>query len=162
MASSGTTPTGAGAARPVPRHTERLSTPWWLWVPGLLAAAVLAAQVGLGAAGPRGWVAYVVVLPLAAYGLWWLGRIRITVDGEQLRVDDAVLPLRHVAQVVPLDAETKRELLGPSADPMAFVIQRPWVGGAVQVVLDDPDDVTPYWVISSRRPEELARALRSG
>ena len=65
-----------------------------------------------------------------------------------------------MAKAIPLDAATKRELLGPSADPMAFVIQRPWVSGAVQVVLDDPDDVTPYWVISSRRPEDLARALR--
>jgi hypothetical protein len=144
----------------VPRHTERLSAPWWLWVPSLLVAAVFAAQVGLGAPGPRGWVAYVVVLPAVAAGLWWLGRIRVEVDDDELRVDDARLPLRHVARAIPLDAETKRELLGPSADPMAFVVQRPWVSGVVQVVLDDPDDVTPYWVVSSRRPEELARALR--
>ncbi|GAA1396104.1 DUF3093 domain-containing protein [Catellatospora coxensis] len=144
----------------MPGHTERLSVPWWLWLPSLLVGAVLAAQVGLGAAGPRGWVAYPVVLTLVAVGLWRLGRIRISVTEDEFLVDDARLPLRHVAQAIPLDAATKRELLGPSADPMAFVIQRPWVPGAVQVVLDDPDDTTPYWVISSRRPEDLARALR--
>jgi hypothetical protein len=40
-----------------------------------------------------------------------------------------------------------------------FVIQRPWVSQAVHVVIDDPADPTPYWVISTRRPEKLVRAL---
>ena len=52
-----------------------------------------------------------------------------------------------------------RKLLGPAAHPYAFVVQRPWVSGAVQVHLDDPADPTPYWVVSSRRPADLAAAL---
>ena len=43
--------------------------------------------------------------------------------------------------------------------PYAFVVQRPWIPGAVQVHLDDPADPTPYWVVSSRRPDKLAAAL---
>jgi DUF3093 family protein len=39
------------------------------------------------------------------------------------------------------------------------LIQRPWIGGAVQVLLDDPVDPTPSWVVSSRHPVELATAL---
>jgi len=58
-----------------------------------------------------------------------------------------------------LDATGRRELLGPLADPLAFVVQRPWVPGAVQVMLDDPDDPTPYWVVSTRQPARLAAAL---
>jgi hypothetical protein len=50
-------------------------------------------------------------------------------------------------------------VLGVGADPLAFVVQRPWVPGAVQVLLNDPADPTPYWVISSRRPTQLAAAL---
>jgi hypothetical protein len=133
--------------------------PWWLWPPTLAVAAILAAETGLGAPGLRGWVPYAVLLPVAAVGLWWLGRIRVAVTDDELIVDDAVLPLRFIAEAVPLDASGRRELLGPSADPLAFVIVRPWVSGAVQVLLNDPDDSTPYWVISSRRPEELAAAL---
>ena len=79
-------------------------------------------------------------------------------DGE-LRVDDAHLPVRHVADAVPLDAAGRREVLGVGADPLAFVVQRPWIGGAVQVVLDDPADPTPFWVVSTRHPVELATAL---
>jgi hypothetical protein len=58
-----------------------------------------------------------------------------------------------------LDATGRREVLGVGADPLAFVVQRPWVAGAVQVVLDDPADPTPFWVVSSRRPVELAAAI---
>jgi hypothetical protein len=28
-------------------------------------------------------------------------------------------------------------------------------------VLDDPDDPTPYWVISTRSPERLSRSIHS-
>lgn len=100
-----------------------------------------------------------MLLPLTAAGLWWLGRIRIGVADSELRVDDARLPVRFVADVVPLDVAGRREVLGVGADPLAFVVQRPWIGGAVQVVLDDPADPTPFWVVSTRHPVELAEAV---
>jgi len=149
----------ASAARPVPGYSERLSAPWWAWPALLGAAALLAAEIGLGAPGARTWVPYAVLLPLAALGLLWVGRIRVAVTGGELRVDDARLPVRFVADAIPLDAAGRRELLGVGADPLAFVVQRPWVPGAVQVLLDDPADPTPYWVISSRHPTQLAAAL---
>lgn len=144
-------------------YAERLALPWWLVVPALAVVALLAAEVHLGAGGLRSWLPYAVLLPLAAVGLGWLGRIRIAVapgaEGMELRVDDARLPVRYIAGAIPLDPAGKRELLGPLAHPLAFVVQRPWVPGVVQVMLDDPADPTPYWVVSSRRPERLAAAL---
>ena len=142
-------------------YAERLSVPWWWWPPLLGVAALLAAEIGLGAPGLRTWVPYAVLLPLAALGLWWLGRIRLAVTGGELRVDDARLPVRFVADAIPLDAAGRRVLLGVGADPLAFVVQRPWVSGAVQVLLEDPADPTPYWVVSSRHPRQLAAALLS-
>lgn len=141
------------------RHAERLYAPWWLWLCGLGLTALVAAEIGLGAPGLRTWVPYAVLLPLAAVGLWRMGRIRVAVDGAELRVDDARLPLRFVADAIPLDPSGKRELLGVHADPLAFVVQRPWVRGTVQVILDDPADPTPYWVISTRHPDRLAATL---
>ncbi|PZM89461.1 MAG: DUF3093 domain-containing protein, partial [Actinobacteria bacterium] len=72
---------------------------------------------------------------------------------------DARLPVRFVADAVPLDSAGRREVLGVGADPLAFVVQRPWISGAVQVVLNDPDDPTPYWVVSTRHPLRLAAAI---
>jgi len=91
--------------------------------------------------------------------LSWLGRIRVAVTADEFRVDDARLPLSVISDVVALDAEGKREVLGVAAHPLAFVVQRPWVRGAVQVVLDDPADPTPFWVVSTRDPVRLATVL---
>jgi hypothetical protein len=130
-----------------------------MWPAALAAAAVLAFEVWLGAPGVRAWLPFVLLLPAAVALLAWLGRIRVAVQDGELRVDDARLPVRFVADAVPLDADGKREILGVAAHPLAFVVQRPWVPGAVQVVLNDPADPTPYWVVSSRHPLELAAAL---
>ena len=141
------------------RYTERLTVAWWLWLPAIALAAALSAEVYLGAPGLATWVPYALLLPLATVGLWWLGRIRVAVTDDELLVDDARLPLRFVADATVLDGNAKRDLLGPYAEAHAFVVQRPWIGRAVQVHLNDPDDPTPYWIVSSRRPDDLARAL---
>jgi hypothetical protein len=133
--------------------------PWWSWPPALLIGVVLAAEIWMGASGLRAWVPFVVVLPLTVALMLYLSRIRVAVTGTELQVDDARLPLAVIANVVALDADGKREVLGVGAHPLAFVVQRPWIGGAVQVLLDDPADPTPYWVVSTRHPVKLATAL---
>lgn len=133
--------------------------PWWMWPAGRGGAAVPAMEVWLGADGVQAWLPFAVLLPAAAALMLRLGRVRVAVAGGEFLVDDARLPVRFVADVVPLDAEGRREILGVGSHPYAFVVQRPWIGGAVQVLLNDPDDPTPYWVVSTRRPVELAAAL---
>lgn len=145
-----------------PRYAERLRVPAWWWLLAGLAVAALASEVWLGGSGVRAWLPFAVLLPLAGIGLWRLGRLRITVTGDELRVDDARLPLRCVADALPIDDAGRRLLLGPGSDPLAFVVQRPWLPQAVQVLLDDPADPTPYWLVSSRDPVALAAAVTAG
>ena len=140
-------------------YTERLRVPWWSWPPALLGGAVLALEVSMGLAGVALWVPFVILLPLTAFVLLRIGRIRVAVTPDEFQVDDARLPLAVISEVVALDAAGKREVLGVGAHPLAFVVQRPWIGGAVQVLLDDPADPTPFWVVSTRHPVELATAL---
>jgi len=140
-------------------YAERLSVPWWSWPLALIAGAVLAAEVSMGAGGVPAWLPFAIVLPLTAGVQLWIGRIRVAVTPAEFQVDDARLPVSVIADVVALDAEGKREALGVGAHPLAFVVQRPWIGGAVQVLLDDPADPTPFWVVSTRHPVELATAL---
>lgn len=146
-------------AATAPAYIERLRVPWWAWPLGLAGAALLAVEVWMGAGGVRAWLPFAVLVPLALAVLVWLGRIRVAVTADEFQVDDARLPLAVIADVVALDADGKREVLGVGSHPLAFVVQRPWVRGAVQVVLDDPADPTPFWVVSSRHPVELATAL---
>jgi hypothetical protein len=149
------TTSGTGA----PSFSERLTAPLWWWPIALGGAAVLAAEVFLGDSSQLVWLPYVILLPAAALGMFAIGRIRVEVSGGELRVDDAHIPVGFLTEINILDAETKRELLGTLADPLAFVVQRPWIRQAVRVAVDDPADPTPYWIISTRRPADLARAI---
>lgn len=143
----------------VEEYVERLTLPWWMWLCGLGLAVFAAAEIWMGAPGVRAWLPFAVLLPLTLLGLWQAGRISVAVVDGELRVDDARLPVRFVADAIALDAAGRREVLGVGADPLAFVVQRPWISKAVQVVLDDPADPTPYWVVSTRHPVRLARAI---
>jgi hypothetical protein len=103
----------------------------------------------------------VVAAAVALTGVAALSRIRVQVDGEHLHIDDAHLPRSVIGEVTVIDASGRRDLLGQDADPLAFVILRPWIPGGVRVNLEDPADPTPYWFVSSRHPEALAAALRA-
>jgi len=115
----------------------------------------------MGAPGAPLWLPYLILLPLTGLGLWRASRIRIAVQDGALQVGRAQLDLRQVAQVGVLDAAGKRAALGPRADPLAFVVHRPWLPRAVLMVLNEQAALPPYWMISSRHPEKLARALRA-
>jgi len=153
------TPEPATRTTAPPRYRERLRLSWWTWLPALLVDAIVAIEFTLGFATIPAWLPFAVVIPLTVAGLIWVSRISVTVTGDELLVDDARLPVAVIADVVALDAAGKREALGIGSHPLAFVIQRPWIGPAVQVLLDDPADPTPYWLISTRKPVELATAL---
>jgi hypothetical protein len=142
-----------------PEYAERLAVTWWAWPATLGLVALLSAEIFLGRSTPLGWLPYAILLPATAAALFGLSRVRIRVANGEFRVDDAHIPVRYIAEVNPLDGAAKRALLGPLAVPHVFVVQRPWISGGVRVVIDDPDDPTPYWVVSSRHPQELAAAL---
>ena len=154
-----TSESSARTAAPPPAYAERLRVPWFAWPAGLAVGALLAAEIWMGSTGLRAWVPFAVLLPLTALLLWRMGRIRVAVTESEFQVDDARLPIAVIAEVVALDADGRREVLGVGSHPLAFVVQRPWIKGAVQVLLDDPADPTPFWVVSTRHPVELATAL---
>jgi len=154
----------------VTSYSERLTVPWWAWPASLAAAAMLAAELAIGAMALRQPLTFVVAGLVIIAGLLAVGRIRIRLEtgtadpaapdaAAVLRVDDANLPLTAIAAVTPIDPTERRDLLGVYADPLAFVIQRPWIGGGVRIDLADPDDPTPYWFVSSRHPDRLAAAI---
>lgn len=148
----------------VSSYSERLTVPWWSWPVGFAVAAFLAAELSLGFVPLRHPVTYIIAGLLAAAALLALGRIRVSVDGaagSELRVDDARLPVEFIGQVEVIDLAGRRAILGVDAEPLAFIIQRPWIKGGVRIDLDDPADPTPYWYVSSRHPQRLADALRA-
>lgn len=156
-------PTSDGAGADLV-HSEKLWVPLWWWPAGLAVGALLAAEVHMGAPGLRAWLPYVLLLPFPIWALYWLSRMTVEVsrDGSgvgELRVGQAHLPLDVIATAAVVPATAKSAALGRQLDPLAFVQHRTWVKQMVLIVLDDPDDPTPYWLVSTQRPEDLVAAL---
>ena len=133
--------------------------PLWWFLPAIGVGVLLGAEVHLGYPGVRSWLGYAVAVPLLVGALLWLGRTRVQVSENELRVGSAVLPLRYVGRADVVPREDKQTALGPELDPAALMVHRAWIGPVVRVEVTDPDDPTPYWVVSVRNPDALLAAL---
>jgi Protein of unknown function (DUF3093) len=146
------------------RYRERLWVPWWWWPPGLGLAALIALEVNQGVAALPDWVPFAVLLPVAAVVLLWFGRIEVRVVGgsaeTELWAAAAHLPVSVIARSAEVPKSAKSAALGRQLDPAAYVVHRAWIGPMVLLVLDDPDDPTPYWLVSCRHPDRVLAALR--
>jgi hypothetical protein len=146
-----------GTTQPAPTYSERLRPPlrWWLAGGALVATVALVLSVASGTVMALG-VAVAAVLVTGALAL--AGRTLVGVRAGEIIAGRAHVPLRFCAAVEPLDAVASRRLRGMDADARAFLVLRPWAPCAVRVVLDDPTDPTPYWLVSTRDPHAFAAA----
>lgn len=154
-------PPSPDTAADAARYTERLYLAWWAWPLPLAAAVLIAAEIHMGYDGLRSWLPYALLVPLAVLLMLLAGRTRIEIAEDTLSVADARLPLRYAGAIEVIGKDAKRKALGPDLDPAAFLVHRGWVGPLVRVEITDERDPTPYWLFSTRRPEQVAELLRS-
>lgn len=143
----------------VQNRRERLLAPlsWWL---GVLAFALTWAWLLLVVAGTAAAVVtFVAVAVVCAAVVWVYGSTVVEAGPDGLRVGRAFLSADALGAVTPLDRTATRAALGPQADARAWLHVRPYVDTAVRVDVADPADPTPYWLVSTRRPQEVAAAL---
>ncbi len=152
--------TGSDASRSV-RYREVLRPPIWWYAVALFVAGLLAAEFHIGGVDLTDWLSFGILLPLSVVIVWSLGRSAVEIVDGELRVRGAHIPLDEVSGAVALDAKTLRLVVGREGDPAAFVSIRPWIGPGVQLWVDDPEDPTPYWVISTRHPQQVVELIRS-
>lgn len=140
-----------------PGFDERLTTPLWWFVFAAGVAALLGAEIHMGYPGVRSWIGYAVLIPVALVAVWRLGSVRVKVEDGQLVAGDERIALEHVGRVQTVGRKQKQDALGPQLDPAAYVLHRSWVPTVLRI--ETTDGPFPYWVVSTRRPEELTRAL---
>ncbi|WP_158069027.1 DUF3093 domain-containing protein [Tessaracoccus sp. ZS01] len=140
-------------------YSERLHIPWWWIVIGLLFVASIAVAV---LAYLELWLAIsVIALTLVGVGLGLVAysATRLSVDGEAFTAGRNRLERDYIGEVTALEGEAARQALGPGADNREFLFTRPFIDGLVRVELADPADPHSRWLVSTRRPAELAAAL---
>ncbi|GAA0036018.1 DUF3093 domain-containing protein [Brevibacterium metallidurans] len=111
------------------------------------------------------WTLGAFVLPVITFALlgWWMRSLTVTiiVTAQRLYVGEAHIDRAFISAARALDTEAARTASGTGLDARAFLVTRPWVKTSVRIDIDDVNDPTPYWLVSSRHPRELAAALGS-
>jgi hypothetical protein len=143
-----------------PFYQERLYAPPAFWL-ALVAIVILGIfEVGSG-------FSYVILVPVTVFMVGFfivpfaitsLTRVRVR-DGV-LKAAKKEIPVMSIAGISTLDREQTRLRLGPQADPAAVLVHKGWISTSVMLRLSNPNP-TPYWVISTRNPDELSAAIKA-
>jgi len=143
-----------------PVFRERLLPPWWVFGIALALAAMVAIAYG-AALDP--WFGGITFAGggFSVSWLLWLTSPVVEVTETALTAGRAQLPRSSIAGAIELDRAGASIHRGPLADARTFVLLRPWrASTAVLVTLDDPADPHPTWILTSKHPDRLVRALQ--
>lgn len=140
-------------------YDERLGVPlrWWALSTMFLASVLLAFLVALPAGVAFGAVGVLVAVVVALF--LGYGAAHLTVAAGEFVAGSARIPVTLLADPVALGADATKHALGVGADARAFLVVRPYLKRSVKVRVVDPADPTPYWLVSTRHPRQLAAAL---
>lgn len=105
-----------------------------------------------------------IVCAIVLYGgsvlvLFALSPVVSVADG-MLVAGKARIPLEFVGEPEALTGASATLARGQRLDARAWLCIRGWIQPVVRVNIHDPQDPVPYWLISSRQPEELVAALK--
>ncbi|MET4622489.1 hypothetical protein ABIE18_003959 [Arthrobacter sp. 2762] len=137
--------------------TEKLWPTIWIWVvvvglssAGILMFAPISAAAGIIAA---------LVLLAVMTTLLVVSTPTITVTRDSLRVGRATIDRKFVGTAEAFKKDEATAERGTRLNGLAYMCFRGWIDAVVKIDITDPADRTPYWLVSSRRPDELVAAL---
>lgn len=87
---------------------------------------------------------------------------KIVLTEDELSVGKAHINRKFIGAVSAYSGTHAVAARGTELDARAWIYLRGWINPVVRVDITDPSDPTPYWLFSTRKPEELVAALRAG
>lgn len=85
----------------------------------------------------------------------------IEVTPDVFRAGKARIERSFIGRVQAFEGPDATAERGVNLDARAWLLVRGWIPDLVKVELADPEDPTPYWLVSTRAPSRLAAALNS-
>ena len=124
--------------------------------------ALMCASIYLAIWAPLGSGPALVVTVISIFGFYYLSlkmQTIVKIENKVLYANEAKIDLKFIKNVQSLNKDEFKKLNGIAADPAAFLATNFWTNTGVKVELNDKNDPTPYWLISSKRASELAKLL---
>ena len=141
-----------------PLFQEKLNWSFGLWGFAIFMAASLSFSiwVALGLLPTIiATVLLIILLALAANS----SALKITVTKGWLIVGPAAIQRAYIHNFQPLGNDEFRRARGVDSYPASYLQIRFWIKGAIKISLRDPEDKTPYWLVSTNRADQLAKVL---
>lgn len=139
-------------------HERLWPTPTWFIAALLIIPAVILmlAPISLVLGIVMGIVVYLGIVAL------FLGKSpRVSFDGTELRAGRGHIERRFIGTATPIQGAELFAALHSELDARAWLCLRGWSRGVVKIEITDPDDPTPYWMVSSKHPERFAAAINA-
>jgi hypothetical protein len=137
------------------RYQESLTPSWNFHL-----ALLVVIPMGFGMLAPINIIAgYVAAFGL--YALTILGFVvfapRIVVTESHLRAGRATIERSLLGEATIVEKDERNSVL---TDARSWKVIRAWIPRGLNIAVDDPNDPTPSWYVSTRNPEKLRDALR--
>jgi hypothetical protein len=142
-------------------YRERLSPSLWVLLSTALvlpASIIVFAPIGTGS----GWLIGTgvgIVLYTGVLALLIGGAPVLDVSDGNVRVGRANIPASLVGTCSAYRGEEATAERGRRLDARAWLCIRGWIDPVVKMEIADPQDPTPYWLVSTRRPGEFIDAV---
>lgn len=138
-------------------YREVIRPPWWLYATVVTLVALFsftfAAVITLPFAG-------VVFLLLSVLMMWVVDRRKLVLDVDEttFHVGEVDIARAQILDAVALDRQGLWEVAGPDADGRATMVLRN-LATKQGVKVDLASTESPYWLVSSKKPKDLAACL---
>jgi hypothetical protein len=101
------------------------------------------------------------VLVLAIWAALFFFAPVIKVGKTTFSVGRASIPRSLLGNIEEIAKEQIFQERGPMLDPAAYKVFQGTVKTALKIAIKDSNDPTPYWIISTRKPTQLATVLKA-
>ena len=132
-----------------------------LWLMAFIYFLALSLGIAIWAAMTTMIAAVVMALLTAVTILiYFTSSLVIEVDDRELRVGKAHIDKKFCGEVIVLTPKQMSLQRTREADPAAFLAIRFWTPRGVVIEIADQRDATPYWLVTCKRGEKLALAVK--
>ena len=105
--------------------------------------------------------AIALVISLAFLALMFVSAPVIELTEHALTCRGASIDRKFIGEIKVIEKTEKFAELGMKLDARAWLSIQSSVAGLVRLGITDPEDQTPYWLVSSRKPETLVKLLKN-
>ncbi|CAB4886235.1 unannotated protein [freshwater metagenome] len=146
------------SAKPI--FKEVIRPPLWLilFMYFMLDSLVLAIWAAFDSVAAINALAIATVLGLVGI---YLATSSIQVRDGELIIKKAHIPLAYLTEPIVIKKREFALQRTRFADPAAYFATTFWISEGIKVKVQDERDPTPYWLISTRRAEELKKILEN-